>query len=109
MAYDKNVSTSQLTVDKKRKIWRITFSRSDDGVTSESILGEYLIDSTVGSPAEGNRLAESNWVIKAPLEKFNGISGFGAFFNGFINMINDIKDEYDSSGTLETGSIQQLK
>lgn len=109
MAYDKNISSELLTIEKKRKLWRITFSRDGDGINAESILGEYLIDATPGSSTVSQSLAQSDWVIKTPVELFNGLTGYGSFFSQFINMIDGLKNEYDTNGSLTTGSISQLK
>lgn len=103
MAYDIDVKTENLTIDTKRKISRITFYRSDSGVKSEALVDESRLLS-----GSGTLISNNTYLITTDLNQFNGIDGFGTFFNGYISLMNDLKNEYDASGSLATGSFHSL-
>lgn len=101
MAYDFNVKTENVDLDTKRKATRVTFYRTGDGIVAETIFDEYLV--------AGNKVISTDkFMVKMEKEQFDGITGFGPFFNGFISQVNDLKEEYDLNGLLTTGSISIL-
>lgn len=101
MAYDKNVKSENVTVDTKRKISRVVFYRNENGVSSEALVDEVRL---VGNEVIGT----DTFLVKTDKFQFDGIAGFTNFIGGYINMVSDLKDEFDASGSLATGSLQLI-
>ncbi len=113
MAYDKELSSGQRQLVKKQRIWRLDFERpavpgSGGSVTATSFLREDLIDDTSGSATYGSVLSSKDWIVNTVKDQFDGFNGFGPFFNSMINLISDMKAEYDASGSVATGSVSPL-
>jgi hypothetical protein len=112
MTYDLDVTSSLLNIDVKNKIWRVDFQRPPlDGAGSlfaNCFLKQDQIDATPGSMTSGSVLMSKNWIITIDRTQILSVPNAGTFLNGIINIVNNLKSEYDSIGYLETGSISQI-
>jgi len=112
MAYDTHVTSSILQLTVKRRIDRIDFERppiNDAGSLKANIfLRETTLNATNGSPRSGSVVSDSLWMIEVNRAQILGVTGAATFLNGMITLGNDLKNEFDNTGTLATGSINQL-
>lgn len=111
MAYDNDITGSILELQLKRKVWRVNFERdAGDGapLTANCYLREDTIDATTDSVASGSVLVSKDWIIDMTRPQILNLNNAGNFLNSLINTISSLKDEYDASGSLATGSIRPL-
>lgn len=112
MAYDANVTSSILQLEIKRRIERVDFQRPPvtgaGSLTANCYLRESTLNATAGSPRSGSVLSDSIWMIEINRAQILGVTGAATFLNGLINLVSDLKSEFDASGSLATGSISQI-
>ena len=113
MAYDSNVTSSVIDVDVKRRTWRVDFQRPDTAGTGGDVFAngfvkEDAINVTSGSANSGSIAASERWLITITKAQIQAIDGYSEFMPGLVTLFDDLKSEYDASGSLATGSIQQI-
>lgn len=113
MAYDQNVQSGSLSVDLKRRTWRVDIQRpanttGNASLTANCFLKEDLINAQEGNPNSGSVMASTNWLITFDKGALFSITGATTFLNGLLDLIGEQKDWYDASGSMETGSITPL-
>jgi len=112
MAYDSNVTSSNLTIDVKRRTYQVTFMRPQTtgggSLSGVSYVKQDGIDATEGSPTSGSVLASTNWLVSLTKEQILKLPNAGSFLNGLIAAIDDMKTEFDASGSVATGSVSQI-
>ena len=113
MAYDSDVRTGSIDLDIKRRTFRVDFNRPEDtGVAGDVYANGYLredaINVTSGSATSGSVMLTERWLIHLEKSQIQSLDGYSQFMPALVNVFNDLKDEYDASGSLETGSITQI-
>jgi hypothetical protein len=112
MPYDHDITSGSLDVQLKRRTWRMDIERpnatGNASLFANCFMQEDLIDVTPGSPTSGSAISHTNWLININKDQILDRNNAASFFNSMLNYINGLKTEYDASGSLATGSIQQL-
>lgn len=113
-AYDSDVTSSVLSLDIKRRTFRVDFQRPEltgeggGDVYANGYLREDAINTTSGSATSGSVIAESRWLITINKQQIQSLDGYAQFVPALITLFDDLKTEYDASGSLATGSIKPI-
>lgn len=103
MASDYTVTNIELPLTSSRRYFRVSLYRDD----SNTMRGEVLLRD--GYRNSDNVEVMSNvYMIELTDDQVKGTSGFSGYVSGLINVCNDLKVEYDTSGSLATGSIRTI-
>ena len=112
MGYDQNVASSVLSLDLKRRLWRVDFERpqseDNNSLYANCFLREDVINATEGNPKSGSVVSSENWLLTINRAQIMNFSSSGVFFNSMIKYLNGLKSEWDSTGTISTGSVSQI-
>ena len=112
MAYDQTVSTGSLSLSTMRRLWRVDFNRpnatGNSSLTANAFIREDTLNATVGHPSSGSVVSSVNFMINLEKSQITTLGGFNTFFGNFVTLTGNLKDEYDASGSLSTGSIGQV-
>ena len=112
MAYDTDVTSSILQLAVKRRVDRVDFERPPvagaGSLKANVYLRETTLNATDGSPRSGSVVSDSLWMIEVTRAQILDVTGAAAFLNGMVALANDLKNEFDNTGTLATGSMNQL-
>lgn len=111
--YDNNVTSSILNLEIKSRVFRVDFQRppstgNNTGLYANCFLQQSSIDATLDSPTSESILSSTQWLITITRDQILSLPNAGSFLNGLVNLITGLKVEYDTNGSLATGSISQL-
>jgi hypothetical protein len=110
--YDNNISSSVLNIETKRRTYRIDIQRPIEHgsiVTGYVYMNEDVVNSTPNNSNSGSAIGSTSWRLELTHAQVLARTNAGAFLTDVINFASQLKDEYDSSGTLATGSFIKLK
>ena len=103
MASDYTPITADVPLTMSRRYYRVTYERADNNIIS----GQVLLRETFKTN-DGKNMSKDEYLISLTDDQVKDVTGFGTYFNRVIDQCNTLKNEWDASGSLATGSIVQL-
>jgi proteasome assembly chaperone (PAC2) family protein len=86
-----------------RRYYRVTYNRSD----SNEIFSEVLLKEVYRNQ-NGTVITKNDFMVILGDDQVKGITGHNTYFGRVIDLCNDMKDEWNVSGSNATGSVVQL-
>lgn len=106
---DLNLGNENIALNRSRFFWRIEFLRKEgESEISANVFFKDTARFTDGANS-GSALAQNSFILTVPNEHVK-VTGFGTFFNNFLNMCNNAMSSYYTSGSVlpESGSLNKL-
>jgi len=103
MASDYTPIAASVPLTMSRRYYRVTYNRND----SNEIIGEVLLREVYRN--ENNTIVTKNeFMIVLGNDQVKGLPGHNTYFSNVVGLCNDMKDEWNASGSNATGSVVQL-
>ena len=106
---DLNLGNENIEINRSRFFWKIEFHRDDD--TGGILAHAFFKDTSkiAAGPSSGSAIARNSFILSIPDEHVR-VTGFGTFFNNFIDMCNNAMSNYYTTGSVapESGSLNIL-